>query len=278
MRLCIPVAFSLLVVRLASAACPGSDCFGGGGPSATDCIVMWGGVTAAATSCVDGAPCDRDGLADGVCTFPLQACLGADPACGVAGAPSAKVAPAKLAGGAALQTAIAALAPGQCTAPGFTVAVKRSKGLGRMKAGVARVKAVVTADGRKDPDTLKLTCLPATPSFAAAVQPILTQRCTQGVCHDPIARSQGLDLSAGTAYGSLVGVPSTEGGKLRLVAPRSIARSFLARKILGTDIGPNGGSLMPQGCPSESLAPGGCPTDAERYAILAWIQSGAPNN
>jgi hypothetical protein len=34
---------------------------------------------------------------------------------------------------------------------------------------------------------------------------------------------------------------------------------------------------MPFGCP---LAPGvgGCLTNAEIYTILAWIQSGAPNN
>ncbi len=279
MRLIVPAALvSLLLVRLASAACPGGpDCFGGGGPAATDCIVTWSGITTAATTCVDGSACDQDGAADGVCTFALQACLGADPACGVTGVTSARVTPARVAGTAALQAGIQGLAPGQCTTPGFTVPVKRSAGLGRIKPGVARVKAMVAADGKRDPDALKLTCQPAAPSFATEVQPILTQRCTQGACHSSTFRSQDLVLDAGAAYASLVGRRSTEGGTLLLVAPGNVARSFMARKVLGKGLKAANGSLMPQGCPGFPPA-GGCLTDAEIYTILAWIQAGAPNS
>jgi hypothetical protein len=268
----------LLLVRVASAACPGSDCVGGGGPAATDCILTWTGIPAAATTCVDGAACDQDGAADGVCTFPLQACLGADPACGVTGLTSVRVTPAKFPGSAGLQAAIQGLAPGQCRAAGLAVPVKRGAGVRPIKAGRARLKVLVSADGRKDPDTLRLTCQPAAPSFATAVQPILTQRCTQGACHDPAFLAQGLDLSPGSAYSALVGRKATTlGVKLALVAPRSIAKSFVARKILGQGLKPSWGAMMPQGCPGFPPQ-GGCLDDAERYTLLAWIQSGAPNN
>jgi hypothetical protein len=59
--------------------------------------------------------------------------------------------------------------------------------------------------------------------------------------------------------------------------PGSIAKSFMARKILGRGLKPSNGSMMPQGCPGVPPA-GGCLTPAEEYTILAWIQSGAPNN
>jgi hypothetical protein len=280
MRLGSVIAFaSLLLARIASAACPGPDCFGGGGPPATDCIVTWSGVTGPATTCVDGSACDQDGVADGVCTFGLAACLG-DASCGVTGGvTSVKMVPGKLAGGAALAAAIQALAPDQCTAPGFTVSVKLSPQLGPIRPGVEKMKAIVVADGKKDPDTVKLTCQAAAPSFANDIQPILTQRCTQGACHGADFVSQGLNLSEGTAYGALVGPKATEGGKLKIVMPGSISKSFMARKILGRGLKADGsnGAMMPQGCPGVPPA-GGCLTPTEQYTILSWIQSGAPNN
>jgi hypothetical protein len=139
------------------------------------------------------------------------------------------------------------------------------------------MKAIVVANGKKDPDTVKLTCQAATPSFAADIQPLLTQRCTQGACHGADFVSQGLNLSEGTAYTALVGAKSTEGGKLQIVMPGSIAKSFMARKILGHGLTPANGSMMPQGCPGLPPA-GGCLTPAEEYLILAWIQAGAQNN
>src|SRR5262249_31945790 len=160
---------------------------------ATDCTIMWSGITAAATTCVDGSACDQDGTANGACVFPLEACLG-DSSCGVTAAPTVKVRPATM--GTRLQGEIQALAPGQCTAPGFTVPVKQSaSGLGPIKPGIARLKVTVSAGGKKDLDKVTLTCQPAMPSFASDVQPILTQRCTQaGGCHDSTSLAQGLSL------------------------------------------------------------------------------------
>src|SRR5262245_66627939 len=131
----------LLLARVASAVCPGADCIAGGGPATTDCVLMWTGIANTVTTCVDGSSCDLDGTADGVCTFPLQACLDPDAACGVTGAAtSVRVAPAKLSSAGVLQGAIQALAPGQCTAPGFAVPVKRSPGLGPIRPGDARAR------------------------------------------------------------------------------------------------------------------------------------------
>jgi hypothetical protein len=268
---------TLFLAQIARAACPGPDCFAGGGPAATDCIVTWSGITAPSTTCVDGSSCDQDGVADGMCTFPLAACLG-DASCGVTGGvTSVKVTPARMAGGAALQAAIQALAPDRCTTPGFAVPVKLSAQLGPIKPGVDRMRALVAAGGKKDPDAIKLTCQAASPSFAADIQPILTQRCTQGACHSADFASESLNLSEGAAYGALVGPKAIEGGKLKIVTPRSISKSFMARKILGRGLNVSSGAMMPQGCPGVPPA-GGCLTAAEQYLILSWIQAGAPNN
>jgi hypothetical protein len=268
---------SLLVARLAGAVCP-PDCVGGGGPAPTDCVIEWGGISGTVATCVDGTACDLDGKADGVCTFPLQACFDVGGTCGVSTMTSVKVAPKKVAAGAALASAMETLTPGQCTTPGFAIPVKLSNGITPVKAAVAKLKVTAVADGKKDPDKLNLTCSPATPSFANDVQPIFTQRCaTTGGCHDSSFRAENQALDAGEAYSNIVGKPSAEGGKLLVVSPGSIAKSFLARKITGKGLKASTGTLMPFGCP---LAPGvgGCLTDAEIYTILAWIQSGAPNN
>jgi hypothetical protein len=191
---------------------------------------------------------------------------------------SVKVAPRKVAAGAALGSAMETLTPGQCTTPGFALPVKLSNGMTPIKPGVAKLKVTAVADGKKDADKLSLTCSPATPSFAKDVQPIFTQHCaTAGGCHDASFRAQNQALDAGEAYANIVGKPSSLGGKLLVVAPGSIAKSFLARKITGKGLKSSNGTLMPFGCP---LAPGvgGCLTNAEIYTILAWIQSGAPNN
>src|SRR5262249_36933709 len=115
------------------------------------------------------------------------------------------------------------------------------------------------------------------PSFAADIQPILTQRCTQGACHGSDFVSQGLNLSEGAAYAALVGPKATEGGSLKIVTQGNISKSFMARKILGRGLKVSSGSMMPPGCPGVPPACG-CLSPAEIYTILSWIQSGAPNN
>lgn len=271
----IPLLLATLGGVAAAECAPG--CIGGGGPATNDCIVTWGGITSTVATCIDGSACDQDGLTDGVCTFPLEACFGVDPTCGVTSVTSVKVAPASLAAGPALSGGIQALAPGQCTAPGFAVPVKRTPA--KLKPGKAKLKVLTVADGKKDADKLTLTCLPATPSFAAQVQPIFTARCANPTCHDDDSVAQGLNLSAPEAPASVVNVLSTVAAPLRLVTPGNIKKSFLAKKIVpGTKLKFVEGATMPQGCPGAPLSDGGCTTDAEIYTILAWIQAGAPAN
>src|SRR5262249_20582915 len=194
---------SLLLPRLAAAACSGADCFAGGGPSATACIQTWRGRSGPGETQGDGSRCGEGGRAGGVCALPRSACRG-DSSCGVTGGvTSAKVTPAKMAAATALQGAIQGLAPDQCTTPGFTVPVKLSAQLGPIKPGVDKMRAVVSAGGKKDSDVIKMTCQPPSPSFAADIQPILSQRCTQGACHNADFASESLNLSERVAYSSL---------------------------------------------------------------------------
>jgi hypothetical protein len=58
-----PAIVFLLIAALratALAACPGTDCFPGGGPASTDCFVEWSGTTSGKDACTDGAACDTE--------------------------------------------------------------------------------------------------------------------------------------------------------------------------------------------------------------------------
>jgi hypothetical protein len=96
--------------------------------------------------------------------------------------------------------------------------------------------------------------------------------CAVQGCHTPFDRSGNIDLSDDVAYTSIVNVSAPNFRGVNEVTPGSLKRSYLARKLTGK--GKFLGTLMPQGCPI--FAP--CLTDAERFALLAWIQGGAPDN
>jgi hypothetical protein len=284
------VAFALVfaLCHAAFAACPdGSTPFGGGGPSSSDCFVAFCGTTSKNLSCADGSACDMDGKTDGVCTLPLQACTAVS-GLGSCSATTldtpATAGPASSPTAQQLTSALSALgtAPG-CTPPGLTVPLKLS--LAGIKPGKAKLTVTATSGGKRDSDRLQLACTPGTsaPSFAQAVQPIFTAKCAYSGCHDPFTKAGGQDLTEGAAYTSDVGAKATL-GKLQRVKPGSIKASMLAHRILGQAV-PGGGTQMPQGCPG--IAPPGCPagtiadcclTDAEKFTILSWIASGAPNN
>ncbi len=100
-------------------------------------------------------------------------------------------------------------------------------------------------------------------SFASEVQPILMGNCS---CHydgEPAGLSYATD-----AYGSLVGVPSTQAPALDRVAPGAPDDSYLWHKLNDTHVAA-GGSGNPMPAPSGGLAAGS-------LAILeAWILEGA---
>ena len=259
----------LLAEQIAHAQCPPAGCFPGGGPAATDCFVEWAGVPAAQTPCVDGSSCDSDGIADGTCTFPIAGCINVAPCTG----PTSVTLKGRDAGAQALGAALAALPPAEstCTPAGFALSTK-PPGLNGIKPGVSRFTVTAIAGGKHDRDVLKLTCEPAAPSLARDIQPIFDAKCATPACHVGTPASGNLNLEAGNALSNTVNQPavSTFAKRRARVKPRSVKLSYMARKILGKGLFP-GDSVMPQAC--GALVP--CLTDAEKYLILAWIQSGA---
>jgi len=293
-----PAIALVLVVSLhgfARADCT-SGCVPGGGPAATDCFVAWSGIPSMTVSCMDGdSSCDTDGVADGTCTFAVQACINVAglPSCtpGVlSGPPTVK--PSKDPAGQQLAAALGALDPASaaCTAPGVAVPLKVS--VAGIKPGKARLTVTASSGGKNDRDKLRLTCVPATtaPSFAQVIQPLFTAKCAYaGGCHDSAFHggASGQILEPGVAYTQTVNAHAQEVPKLLRVKPGSIKSSFMARKILGEGLGPQPAAFgrMPLGCPNgtapcvgSACPTGGCLTQAEIFSILYWIANGAPNN
>jgi len=275
----------LLWSGVSRADCPTSGCVAGGGPAATDCFVQWGGITDAKQVCTDGDPsCDTDGVADGVCTLGLTACVNVTSAgCTPAALTAAAVAPTTLPAESALQSTLTSLvgnASQICAAPaaGFAIPLNGSgTKLGPVKNGVAKFKVTATA-GKKDVDKLKLQCAPGA-QLARDVQPIFTAKCAIPSCHSGPTPSGGHTLEDGQTYADNVNVKALIPSNGLRIKPGNVKASFLVKKIIaGVHLNPvNGGAFMPQGCPGLPPA-GGCLTDQEILTIMSWIQRGAPND
>ena len=118
---------------------------------------------------------------------------------------------------------------------------------------------VLTTVGGPPPDT--------GPTFAVVQASVFTVHCAFPACHAPPAPEQGMDLSAGKAYASTVGVDATELSGFKRVASGNAADSYLYMKIAGD---PRiAGDRMPFG---------GTLTAAEIDAVRAWIEAGAKDN
>jgi hypothetical protein len=104
-------------------------------------------------------------------------------------------------------------------------------------------------------------------SFAADVEPILTQHCV--MCHLPGA-AQGDHSLYPDAWASMVDVPSVQ-SPLRLVEPGKPGASYSYLKMTGEHLGAGGsGEIMP--------FPNG-PLSAEEISIFRlWIEQGAGRN
>lgn len=109
----------------------------------------------------------------------------------------------------------------------------------------------------------------------AAVQAILATECV--VCHDPahpiVPETQtyvALDLTAGGAYGALVGRAATQPCGGTLVVPGDPAASYLYRKVV--DETPCEGQRMPH----VSTIYRGPLSDPQIAVFERWIRDGAP--
>ncbi|HEY6560125.1 MAG TPA: hypothetical protein VI072_22730 [Polyangiaceae bacterium] len=101
------------------------------------------------------------------------------------------------------------------------------------------------------------------------MQPIFTASCTSRGCHSGTRPQEDLDLTAGKAWGELVGAPTKQcnGGRV-LVVSGDPGASYLMQKLLGTNLCT--GSQMPKS--GQSLP------QHELDTIGGWICAGAPNN
>lgn len=154
----------------------------GGGNTTTDCAMELYGVELVSTKpgqrarsaiCVDGAACDADGVADGVCTFPLGVCFNvSDPRladCTPVGVQSIELRGAKpeVDSAQALVDAAAALLPSADSTCVFSDGVRvplrvSSGGSLRASKGFVRLRAVTDdVRPRKDNDIARLVCEPA---------------------------------------------------------------------------------------------------------------------
>jgi hypothetical protein len=108
---------------------------------------------------------------------------------------------------------------------------------------------------------------PADATFTRVQAEVFSVNCALSGCHAGTAPTGGMDLSAGVAYGNIVGVASTERGDLHRIEPGDPDRSYLVKKIRGdADIV---GSPMP-------LI--GSLTSAQRQLVIDWVRRGAPND
>jgi hypothetical protein len=110
---------------------------------------------------------------------------------------------------------------------------------------------------------------PPSPSatFTRVQAEVFTPSCALSGCHAGPAPANGMDLSAGRAYGQIVGVAAVGSTRVR-VAPGDVSASYLASKIRGDAT--ITGSRMPLGGPYLS-------SDREQL-VLDWIRRGAPND
>lgn len=105
-------------------------------------------------------------------------------------------------------------------------------------------------------------------SFARDLVPVFRSSCA--ACHLTGQEGGKLKLFPAAAYASLVNVPATTSGLLR-VKPGAPEHSYLLKKLDGTHLDAGGeGVRMPFG--AAPLAP------EIVLKIRAWIQAGAPNN
>jgi hypothetical protein len=155
------------------------------GGTTSDCAMGFFGVELVPTRegrparsaiCVDGAPCDADGVVDGGCTYPLGLCLNvpdpAQPSCTPTGIASVTLVREKPegAGAAALVADIAAGVPiedATCVyGSGVRVPLREGSEPGEYRRGKGRVQVRATTTGSPsltDSDVVKLVCEPAVP-------------------------------------------------------------------------------------------------------------------
>jgi hypothetical protein len=155
-------------------------------------------------------------------------------------------------------------------------------GVANVGGGISLDSTVITTFAGAGTATITATASPAsasrvvivsdTPiSFATEVLTIFTGAADCDGCHPP---SGSLNLTAGAAYTSVVGVNASQVGALKRVRPFRPDSSYLVHKIQGTQSSVSGfGARMPLGCAGAT-----CLSNAVINTIRNWILQGALNN
>ncbi|HMB93151.1 MAG TPA: hypothetical protein VKP65_20030 [Rhodothermales bacterium] len=106
------------------------------------------------------------------------------------------------------------------------------------------------------------------PTLTSIQETIFDTNCALSGCHAGANAQQGMDLSAGQSFDSIVGVASRERPGLLRVNPGSPDDSYLVHKIQGnSDIV---GQRMPLG---------GSPLSSDQINLIrTWITNGAQND
>lgn len=115
-------------------------------------------------------------------------------------------------------------------------------------------------------------------SYAADIAPIFVKSCAVVGCHVSALPIGGLSLSSSVAYENIFNVNAGQrpgGQTLKRIdtttMPFSAANSYLLRKT-GAVVGQISASAMPAPGTGNAL------TDAEKNALLKWVEQGAPKN
>lgn len=129
-------------------------------------------------------------------------------------------------------------------------------------AGCGDEKALPTEPGPGPPPSPLAT-------FTRVQDEVFTPKCALSGCHlGPASLAQeGLVLSSGVAYDSIVTVRANQNSSIFRVTPGDAANSYLWRKI--TPGQPIIGDRMPQT---------GSISEAERQLVTDWILRGAPRD
>ena len=145
--------------------------------------------------------------------------------------------------------------------------LKRVSGFRPAGVAAALLALVLAACGTRKTPTEPVEPVDPSATFSRVQAEIFTPSCALSGCHAGPAPQQGMDLSAGKSYASIVGVKANESTRAR-IAPGDPAASYLVSKTAGDPT--ISGSRMPLGGPSLSAA--------AQKLLVDWVRRGAPND
>ena len=299
-------------VWLLAAAPARAVVFGGGGSSKSDCLLVFDGplndplAKPKRIRCTDGAPCDADGLVNGVCVFPIAVCANStfDPRCTLNGVNSITVDHARDNGDPkfdvdfqALQSRITSqietptTSPDRCTTSvDVRVFIQGPLPGGVCKRAKKQIKIVTLSPLQlvkvtRDTDKLKLTCDPPVPcnarrlfgsTFDRIQRQIFNRNCALSGCHDSQTKAGGMLLESSGSYSNIVDVvphnpvAAARNWKRIDAANASAETSFMYHKLTGDLDDDLLGARMPFGRPKLD--------DFLIDILRLWIEAGAPDN